>query len=166
MKGRPIEVVLGKVRIVLLLLVLFSARCALVVENVHAQPFGNLSAGRKLGVGIQAGLISGFSIRLWFADMWGLEGDAWFRSQGSTFGGRVLLKFANDSMMDIYLASGVGLPLQAPVSLVLEMVVAAELTSPAFRVLAFNMEVGIGIGFGSHTLTLLPIAALGTHYYF
>lgn len=131
----------------------------LILSSFLACGQANYSRGRTLGLGFQYTVnfpASGLSMRIWFADFLGLEGDLSPITLPPSFAFRLLIKTINTSIVDLYFAGAVGfdptLTADYQIGLGIEI-------SPAYN-FAFNGEVGYALIGGSVT------AGSGIHLYF
>lgn len=132
-------------------------------ELAQAEDF---SKGRLLGIGFEATFppsfpASGLSVRLWFADLLGLEVDLWVVAEGPSFTIRSFLKLFNTEIVDIYTGAGVAFfGLEGKLKTPFQALVGLEISFN--RRLALNSEVGAFLLDGKLGVT----AGLGIHFYF
>ena len=131
----------------------------------------NVSAGRTLGIGIQADFPWGglVSARYWVSPSFGLDETVFAAGDPSGLSGvlttRALYRVADASTVDFYLAGGVSLPF-SPVGgdpLVFSLVGGIEFGFVAAPNLAWNLEFGATLTTaGSLSMCL----GTGVHFYF
>jgi len=135
----------------------------------QALPVEDLSQGHGLGVGLALTApfappntfpASGFSVRLWIADLFGLSATLFLVDGAPSATGRAFIKFLNTSVVDLYVGSGAAffisngifiVPLQAVTGLEIRLI----------SQIALHAEVGL-LFRGISEVT----AGMGMHFYF
>jgi hypothetical protein len=128
-----------------------------------------------LGIGVQATApfvppdafpASGLSLRLWIGDLVGLELDTFLLSGSPSFSPRVLAKFFNAEIVDLYLGLGLSTftyTAQGKTLLYAPLQGLAGLEIRLSKHLALNAELGL---FGHSGQAKGVTAGLGVHFYF
>jgi hypothetical protein len=132
---------------------------AVLGEGALAQP-RNLSAGRGLGIGLQAPCA--ISLRYWTTDRLGLEGNFLLLNEELCLAGKLLLRLGDTSNFDLYTVFGGWYLGSSYASVTLLFALAGmELSiSPNF---ALNLEFGEGVGLDGQFDMLI---GMGIHFYF
>jgi len=128
-------------------------------EGALAQP-RNLSAGRSLGIGLQAPCA--ISLRGWATHAFGWEGNFLLLNEDLCLAGKLLLRLGDTSNFDLYTVLGVW-HLTSPYRSTTRLFALAGMELSISANLALNLEFGEGVGLDGRFDLLI---GMGIHFYF
>jgi len=147
------------------------AFCLMIGMTLSSQaiPLGDLSQGHGVGLGLALTApftppdtfpASGFSVRLWIADLFGLSATLFVVGDAPSATGRAFIKFLNTPIVDLYVGSGAAFFVSNGIFVVpLQAVTGLEIRLTPH--VALHAEVGL-LFRGVSEVT----AGMGIHFYF